>query len=498
MLRNSPRTHPFVALVWALSLAACATEPTAAGTADAGAADDALALDSVALDSAIFGDDGPCSECAKDNDCGPGLTCDKPAFVCKTPKQVKAGLPVCAADCEESKGCSGDGLCGLSAGACAALSFGDCVSSAVCKVSGRCSASAGACVVGADADCQKSEACSKDGKCKATAGVCTKPATATTCGDGTCEPGETKQSCAKDCGDVGGDPCPCEAGACGVKTGCPNDCGVCGDGQACFDNQCKVAQCQLPDTFTGSVQRITKFELLTSKFGCDFDDSGTPDNGLGKLFKVYSFANEGATNAIMAGKLNLLLHAASFDAKGQAFDVSLLQGDLPPGPVACDFTATDVAQSCSFIARAEGYDGAAKSAICPAKSTFSGVKVAAGQLVTQGTDNTVEVLVYVVGVPLKLKVIKALVQGKISAGSTWGATTEGRICGAIRTTDVDAAVDSISDSALLGTGFDKASVKKLVADLFKPDVDTDGDKKPDAISAAWSSETLPVKVSGIK
>lgn len=477
----------------ALVLFACSSTPKELDAGDVGVVDAGNTLDAV-----NFGLNGPCSECAKDNDCGAGLTCDKPAFVCKTPKQVKAGVAVCNTDCEDAKGCDEEGLCALLGTACAAMSFGHCVASAVCKVSGRCTADSGACVVGGDSDCAKSEGCASEGKCRAKDGVCVKSATATTCGDGTCEPGETKQNCAKDCGDVGGEPCPCEPGVCGVKTGCPNDCGVCDAGQSCFDNQCKVAQCQLPDTFKGSVQRVSKLELLDQKVGCDFDDSGTPDNVLGKLWKVYTFANDGVTNAINSGKLNVLLHAGDFDATGKPFDVSVLQGDLPPGPVTCDFTATDVTKSCSFIVRAEGFDGAAKSAICPATSTFSEVKVAAAQLVTESSDSEIEVYVYVVGVPLKLKVIKALVQGKVGTGKSWDLTTSGQICGAIRMVDVNAAVDSISASALLGTGFDQASIKKLVSDLFKPDVDTDGDKKPDAISAAWAFETLPVKVSGVK
>ncbi|MCO4763167.1 MAG: hypothetical protein KC502_16740 [Myxococcales bacterium] len=469
----------------------CGSDKDAVAGTDGGATD--------GVGDALFGSgNGQCTDCAKDSDCGAGLTCDKPAFVCKTPKQVKAKKPVCAVDCEESTDCAEKGLCGLYAGTCRAETLADCLVSTVCKKTGHCTAKDSVCAVVTDGDCQKADICSQDGKCRADGGECKLPKEAPKCGDGTCAPGESKASCPADCGPVGGEACACAKGECGVKTGCPNDCGGCEGDAACFSHVCKVAQCELPKTFPGGVQRLTSLKLLTHKQGCDLDDSGTPDNVLGKLFKVYNFVNDGAELALSGGKLNLLLHAAAFDASGKAFALNVLDADQGSNAKTCDLKSADVKKSCAFVVRAQSFDGAAKSAVCPALSQFTGATVKGGKLSAGGPDRELHLYVYVVGVPLDLRIRHAMISGTVTGGTSWGATTSGQICGAIRMKDVDDAVDALSDSALLGTGFDQKSVKKLVADLFGPDIDTDGDNKPDAISAAWSFTTLPVQVEGVK
>ena len=52
--------------------------------------------------------------------------------------------------------------------------------------------------------------------------------------------------------------------------------------------------------------------------------------------------------------------------------------------------------------------------------------------------------------------------------------------------------------ALEEVGFDKATVKSLVGSILKPDIDTDGDNEPDAISIALALETVAAEVTGYK
>ncbi len=426
-----------------------------------------------------------CDDCAKDSDCGPGLTCDKPAFVCKTPKQVKAGAPVCDIDCFESDFCKDEGLCTIDGLVCKATKLAHCVGSKACRENGACTPDEGKCQVTNDADCKQSTACTTDGKCTAKDGACTKTS-GVKCGDGKCEGSETKQTCPKDCGPVGGDPCPCGAGVCGVKPGCPNDCGGCSGGKKCFANACSDAKCKLPAAWPKDVQRVTKLTMLNHQKGCDLDDTGKPNNMLGKLLKVYSFVNEHAFNALNSHTLNLLLKSDDYASNGKAFSIELLDANLDPAAKgSCDATFGP----CKYVVKAHSYNHLAKSAECPPRTKVTGAKVTGGKLVAGGAGNALDIAVYVVGVPLVVKMQMVTMSGTVSGGSEWQTTTGGMLCGAVPATEIQKAVDSLPESALKGTGFTKKKVNELVAGLFKPDIDTDGDGKYDAMSAAWAFES---------
>jgi hypothetical protein len=434
-----------------------------------------------------------CADCAKDSDCGDGLTCDKPAFVCKTPKQVKVGAPVCDVDCAESDFCQLDGLCSIDGKVCKAKLLAHCIASAACGKEGRCTVDLGKCIVASDGDCQQGDLCKSDGKCTHKDGTCIETADVK-CGDGKCNGNETKQTCAKDCGPIGGDPCPCEAGGCGVQAGCPNDCGSCKAPQWCFANKCTDAKCALPNKWPLKVQRVNKLLLLNHKNGCDLDDSGKPNNMLGKLLTVYAGVNEHAFTAIQTQTLNLLLTADGYNAAGKTFSMGLLDASLDSSAGTCNPEHA----ACKYLVNAHSYDVLAKSTTCPAVAHVANAKVVDNKLSAGGPGNTLNLAVYVVGVPLVAKLQDVTLAGAVSGGSEWQTTSGGMICGAMKMDDLNKAVDSLPASALKGTGFDKKKVKELVSGLFKADLDTDADGKLDAMSAAWAFGTGPGEVLGVK
>ncbi len=454
---------------------------------------DASGASDVAFQSDTVVSGGPCDDCAKDNDCGPGLTCDKPAFVCKTPKQVKAGLPVCDVDCAESPDCASVGLCGYVGGTCQAGTLAHCVASAGCKGEAKCTASGGKCIIGGDADCQKSNACQDDGKCTHKGDACVAT-TGITCGDGTCDIGETKTSCEADCGPPGVI-CSCDAGQCGIKPGCSNDCGGCKSPLKCVANGCTDAKCKLPDAWPVAVQRVSKLALLDHKKGCDLDDTAKPNNGLGKVLSVYPFTNEAVAEAIVSGAVSLLLRPIGYKAQGQPFTLQLLVGQPAKTGATCSASATD----CTFQVKAASYDleGAAGSTCTPV-ATFPGAKASGGLLSGGGQGNKVDIPVYVVGVPVVAKVGDARVSGEITGGETWKSTRKGMVCGAVAMKDIAAAVNSLPPAAFKGSGFDKKAVDELVEGLLVPDWDLDGDGKMDAVTAAWSFETVAAQAVGVE
>ena len=467
--------------------------PLSCGGGDGDTPDAGGGLDAVfAADTAIVG--GPCADCAKDNDCGPGLACHQPAFVCKTPKQVKAGLPVCDVDCQDSDKCAKTGLCALVGGVCQAGNLAHCVASAGCKASAMCTPKGGACVIGGPADCQKTDGCQNEAKCTLQGDTCVAT-TGTTCGDGTCEIGETKDTCPGDCGPPKAMVCTCGPEQCGQPPGCSNDCGTCTAPQLCADFTCKTVKCALPDGWPVDVQRVTKLELLDQKHGCDLDDTAKVNNSLGKVLTVYPFTNGAVADAIASGAIGLLLQPSGYNADGKAFDLRLLAGAPDPAAKPCVGAAAD----CAFKVKPGSYDlSAATAATCPPVAPIAGAKVLNGALSAGGQGGKINVPVYVVGIPLVAKVADALLSGTVVGGASWQSTTSGMLCGAVSMADVAAAVDSLPDSALDGTGFDKAGVVELVNGLLVPDWDLDGDGKMDAVTAAWSFETVAAKAVGMQ
>ncbi len=115
---------------------------------------------------------GTCEHCAKDDDCGRGLACDKSAGVCTAGPGY-----LCEPHCRAKSACMAHGDCGADGGKCVVSKVQDCQASEDCKVSGDCSIvdsgrSGPQCAAASNADCAHSEACAVWGRCAAIGGRC--------------------------------------------------------------------------------------------------------------------------------------------------------------------------------------------------------------------------------------------------------------------------------------------------------------------------------------
>lgn len=77
-------------------------------------------------------------------------------------------------DCQGSEACTASGRCKADKGKCLAAEASHCKGSTGCTKGGACSAIGGKCVVATDEDCQQAECCISAGRCKAKKGACVK------------------------------------------------------------------------------------------------------------------------------------------------------------------------------------------------------------------------------------------------------------------------------------------------------------------------------------
>jgi hypothetical protein len=112
----------------------------------------------------------PCSACAKDGDCGPGLACHQAVFVCKSPSEILGDKPACDADCKATPACKQRGHCLVAGGECVK---DRCLKDPACSASGLCTTgNDGKCTAANDEDCKASTACKVLAKCVAKDGAC--------------------------------------------------------------------------------------------------------------------------------------------------------------------------------------------------------------------------------------------------------------------------------------------------------------------------------------
>jgi len=98
----------------------------------------------VAMMAAVACSRGKCEPCAKDADCGAGLSCDAVVNVCKPPeshltrKSQRGWSAACPVDCKASGGCESVGACEWIGDRCAPTSDAHCAASWACERLGDC------------------------------------------------------------------------------------------------------------------------------------------------------------------------------------------------------------------------------------------------------------------------------------------------------------------------------------------------------------------------
>ncbi len=256
--------------------------------------------------------------------------------------------------------------------------------------------------------------------------------------------------------------------------------------------------CTLPPiaTYTKNphVNRVSKLQLLGEKVGCDLDKDGVPDNVAGKIVGVYNAANDAIKDNLDDGSLVVLLRPTDWQTQGNVFDIEVLSGEVDTSKGAC---VPGGAKACDYLVNTSSFDQLySKAGLCPPLVTFTPATVNTDQLEAGGTNQVFSLPLPVVGIALVLKISQAQITGTVTDTTSWNSTKKAMLCGVITKYDLDKAVEALPDNVLKETGFDKATIKSLIGEVLKPDIDTTGNNDPNAISIALGLETVAAKVTG--
>ncbi len=290
----------------------------------------------------------------------------------------------------------------------------------------------------------------------------------------------------------------CKEGKCVDKK--PPCGGKCPEGEICDlkADKCIKPSCTLPEekTLTGNtnINKVISLQLLDEKKGCDLNDDASPDNVAGKIIGIYAAANDAIKDAVKDGSIVVLMAPDSWKTDKSEFTMDLLLGDIDPSTKDCDASAAD---KCKYTVNKSSYDQLfSGKGTCPALVTFDPTKVDGDKMEAGGDKQVFNLSLPVVGIQLVLKISKAQINGTVADKDGWKTTKDAMLCGVIGKDDLEKAIDAVPDDVLKQTGFDKATIKSLIGGVLKPDIDTDGDKEPDAISIALSMETAAATVTG--
>lgn len=180
--------------------------------------------------------------------CPDGYQCN-PAHICVPEGTCPEGIPGCAV--APPPGC-GDGNCNASDGETCKTCEKDCGKCQAGCGDGKCNSPSEDCK-SCPADCGQCPPSCGDGKCEGNEKTtCPQDCSATTCGNGVCESGETVDNCPLDC--------KCGDGKCELpetEATCPSDCKPTG----CTDG---TTQCVGTDTLKFCDKGVWKTELCTS------------------------------------------------------------------------------------------------------------------------------------------------------------------------------------------------------------------------------------------
>jgi len=188
------------------------------------------------------------------------------------------------------------------------------------------------------------------------------------------------------------------------------------------------------------------------------------------------------------------MEAPDFNTNGSAFHIAVLVGDLAPNNLQCPPVSESA--NCSWHVDDENYMPAA-TGICPPQVLFKEATAKLGQLEAGGKGQTFTITLPIVG-GLKLKIRQATLQGTLLGKSEWQATKTAKLCGVITQHDLQAAIEVIPAEDFKTIGLTKKQLKAVMDVYLKPDIDTNKDGVPDAISTAMLFKTIPGKITGIQ
>ena len=195
------------------------------------------------------------------------------------------------------------------------------------------------------------------------------------------------------------------------------------------------------------------------------DCSGGIDNALGILA---TFANDPLAEALAGGSLSLLLDLDNIARN--PFQASLYTGDLATPDVPCD----PATETCAYTVSRGSFD-----ATCTPQILLPATR--AGSLVFAGGPSSVFPLEvpFGDGATLTLTLFQVRFEGTLTLEGDRIVSLEGVIGGAVRKTDLIAALNAIPPESL---PLDPAAIISALNALVATDIDTNGDGTPDASS----------------
>lgn len=257
----------------------------------------------------------------------------------------------------------------------------------------------------------------------------------------------------------------------------------CPSGSLCSWGACTEPQCEVTAP-KGPVLVVQSLPLAKLADACDLDGNGTKDQALGGLSQI----SQGSSSAQAALGLVRILQPL-----GTGPDAVAL---LPAAVTPTSSWASCPGATCQVGVAPDAYELGAVGGICPAKSILDPVVLGADKLSAGGPGTAVwiplQLGALVIEVPLLGARLKATTTGPVGA---W-TQVSGVLCGAIPQSQLLGSIEALPDAAL-GSAANKLALQKLLAGLAPPDLDLDGDGKPDALSAAFTLESGPAQSLGI-
>ena len=314
-------------------------------------------------------------------------------------------------------------------------------------------------------------------------GLCTA---SQTCVDGIC---------------VDGAPC---GGKCPSGTECKNDAcmpipcgGPCPKGQFCDkeadagNGKCIDPTCKLPTTWGPGLQKISKFTLKPAGQGCDLNGDGKEDNAIG-LQLILDGVNNWLKDEMDSGDRVTFLLPSAWKTDATPFDIILLTGIIDPSNKTCDKSAA----TCKYQVHPWNYDIFFNgTAACPPKAWWSNVTNTKGAL-KGGSDKQQLAVGYTFdGEFFPATIHRAYISGTVTDDTAWKSTKAGLLCGVMTEKELFKLIDAVPESQM-PAGVTKEQIKSLLPSFITTDIDTDGDGKNDAYSAAFDFESIPAEITG--
>lgn len=293
----------------------------------------------------------------------------------------------------------------------------------------------------------------------------------------------------------------CKDGVCvDVIAACGGPCAVgtwCDDTANGGKGACVTSGCTVPTSWTHPTHKLSEFQVAQSSQGCDLTGDGKPNNVLGNILKLYPAINTELKSSIEDGLFNLLLEADGFNDKGVEFKIAGLLATLDSSNASCSMT--DPAANCKFKIDNDNYLGGPSNTICKPRALFEPAKVASGEL-TAGDPNANQKVT--ITLPTSPALDVTLSQVSLHGYPTmkndkWAMTKSGKLCGVITQKDFQTAIDSVPEESWQSISLTKEQVKLIIGATLKPDIDTNDDGFPDAISVTMLFESVPATIIGL-